>query len=137
MTNRLIFVNLPIKDLKRSTEFFLKLGYTFNPQFTDEKATCMVISESIYAMLLTEPFFKSFIKKEIADTQKSTEVLVALSAESKEEVDQIIDKAIEAGGKENGDKQDMGFMYSRSYEDLDGHIWEYVWMDPSHVQKQD
>jgi predicted lactoylglutathione lyase len=133
--NTKIFVNLPVKDLGKSKEFFTKLGYTFNPQFTDEKAACMIIGEDIYTMLVTEPFFKSFIRKEIADSSKTTEVLLALSMESKEKVDEMFDIAIAGGGKEARDTTDMGFMYSKAFEDLDGHIWEILWMDPNHVNK--
>jgi predicted lactoylglutathione lyase len=130
-----IFVNLPVKDLKKTMDFFSKLGYTFNQQFTDEKAACMVIAEDIYAMLLTEPFFKGFIPhKEIADTGKTKEVLVALSADSKEKVNQLVDTAIASGGKQFRDPEDHGFMYARSFEDPDGHVWEVIWMDPSHIQ---
>jgi predicted lactoylglutathione lyase len=129
-----IFVNLPAKDLKKSVDFFTKLGYTFNAQFTDESATCMIISEDIYAMLLVEDRFKTFIKKEIADATKTTEVLLGLSAESREAVDELVNKAIAAGGKAPNDKQDQGFMYGWGYEDLDGHLWEIFWMDPSAVQ---
>jgi predicted lactoylglutathione lyase len=129
-----IFVNLPVKDLKKSVDFFTKLGYTFNAQFTDESATCMIISEDIYAMLLVEDRFKTFIKKEIADATKTTEVLLGLSAESREAVDELENKAIAAGGKAPNDKQDQGFMYGWGYEDLDGHLWEIFWMDPSAVQ---
>lgn len=133
--NKNIFVNLPVKDLNRSKEFFTSLGYTFNPQFTDEKAACLIISEGIFAMLVTEPFFKTFIKKEIADSRTSTEVLIALSAESKEEVDSIIRNAVNAGGREDRPTKDYGFMYSGSFEDLDGHIWEILWMDPKSINK--
>ena len=130
-----IFVNLPVKDLEKTKEFFLKLGYTFNQQFTDEKAASLVISQNIYAMLITEPFFKTFIpNKEIADTSKTKEVLVALSVDSRQEVDELADKAIAAGGKKFRDPEDHGFMYARSFEDLDGHVWEVVWMDPGNVQ---
>lgn len=133
--NKNIFVNLPVKDLNRSKEFFTSLGYTFNPQFTDEKAACLIISEGIFAMLVTEPFFKTFIKKEIADSRTSTEVLIALSADSKEEVDSIIKNAVNAGGREDRPTKDYGFMYSGSFEDLDGHIWEILWMDPKSINK--
>jgi predicted lactoylglutathione lyase len=127
-----IFVNLSVKNLEKTKGFFSKLGYSFNQQFSDEKAACMVISEDIYAMLLTEPFFKGFIPdKEIADTSKAKEVLVALSADSRSEVDDLADKAIAAGGKQFRKPEDHGFMYSRSFEDLDGHVWEVVWMDPA------
>lgn len=130
-----IFVNLPVKDLEKSKAFFSKLGYSFNPQFTDEKAGCLVISEDIYAMLLTEPFFKGFIpNNDIADTNKTKEVLVALSAESKQKVNELADNAIAAGGRQFREPEDHGFMYARSFEDLDGHVWEVIWMDPGHVQ---
>lgn len=130
-----IFVNLPVKDLNKSKDFFAKLGFTFNPQFTNEKAVCMVISEDIYAMLLLESFFKTFIKKEIANTKTSTEVLLALSQENKKSVDETLRKAIDAGAKEAREPQDLGFMYGRSFEDLDGHIWEMFWMDPKAVNQ--
>jgi uncharacterized protein len=126
-----IFVNLPVHDLQATMEFFGKLGFTFNEQFTDENATCMVIGENLYVMLLTEAFFQTFITKEIADTTKVTEVLNALSVESREEVDEMMDKAVEAGATESREPQDQGFMYSRAFEDLDGHIWEIFYMDMS------
>ena len=130
-----IFINLPVKDLEKTKEFFLKLGYTYNKQFTDEKAAALVISENIYAMLITEPFFKTFIPdKEIADTGKTKEVLIALSADSKQQVDELVEKAIAAGGKKFRDPEDHGFMYARSFEDLDGHVWEVFWMNREHVQ---
>ena len=123
-----IFVNLPVKNLPKSINFFTQLGYTFNPQFTDENATCMIISENIFVMLLVEPFFKSFIKKEIADSSQTTEVILCLSAESKNEVDELVRKAIEAGGSVPNAAQDQGFMYSHGFEDLDGHLWEVMYM---------
>lgn len=129
-----IFVNLPVSDLNNSIEFFKALGYTFNPQFTDETATCMVISEDIYAMLLTHPKFKSFIPHEICDARKATEVLICLSCDSRQQVDDLVGKAVAAGGTLHNEPQDHGFMYAHSYQDLDGHIWELVWMDPSFVQ---
>ena len=129
-----IFVNLPVKDLDKSKAFFGKLGYTFNPQFTDETAACMVISDDIYSMLLTEAKFKEFSKKPIADAHKTTEVLIALSMDSKDEVNRVVDAAIKAGGREARDPQDYGFMFLRSFSDLDGHVWEILWMDPKHVQ---
>jgi len=130
-----IFVNLAVKNLDKTKEFFSKLGYTFNQQFSDEKAACMVISETIYAMLISEAYFKTFIpNKEISDTSKSKEVLLALSADSRQQVDELADKAIAAGGKNFRDPDDHGFMYSRSFEDLDGHVWEVFWMNPEHVQ---
>lgn len=130
-----IFVNLPVKDLERSKAFFSKLGYSFNPQFTDDKAACMVIGDDIYTMLLTEPFFKTFTKKDIADASKSTEVLVALSADSKGSVDELLRKALAAGAREAREPQSYDFMYGRSFEDLDGHIWEVIWMDPSVIKQ--
>ena len=127
--NKQIFVNLPVKDLDKSKAFFSALGYTFNPQFSNEQGACMIISEnSIYAMLLTETFFKSFIDKPIARAHEVTEVLNCLSCESREEVDGIIAKALAAGGKTPRPPQDHGFMYAHSFEDLDGHIWELVYM---------
>ncbi|KAB7731140.1 glyoxalase/bleomycin resistance/extradiol dioxygenase family protein [Rudanella paleaurantiibacter] len=128
-----IFVNLPVRSLDRSVAFFTQLGYTFNPQFTDEKATCMVISDTIYVMLLVEPFFCSFTKKSIADTTQTAEVIVSLSADSREAVDAIVDKAVAAGANTPVPAQDHGFMYERSFEDLDGHSWSYVYMDMAAV----
>jgi predicted lactoylglutathione lyase len=130
-----IFVNLPVKDLDRSKAFFGKLGYTFNAQFTDETAACMVISEDIYAMLLTEPKFKEFTSKAIADAHQTTEVLVCLSADSKDAVNTLADAAMGAGATESKPQMDYGFMFGRSFSDLDGHIWEIIWMDPSFIQK--
>ncbi|RYZ18970.1 MAG: glyoxalase/bleomycin resistance/extradiol dioxygenase family protein [Chitinophagaceae bacterium] len=133
-----VFINLAVKDLQRSMDFFTQLGYTFNKQFSDEKAACLVISETIFAMLLTEPFFQGFIPgKEIADTGKTKEVLIALSTDSKDGVNDLADKAIGAGGKQFRDPEDHGFMYSRSFEDLDGHVWEVVWMDPAAVMPEE
>jgi predicted lactoylglutathione lyase len=126
---RKIFVNLPVKDLQKTMDFYAALGFTYNMQFTNDKAACMVISEDIYAMLLTEPMFKSFIKKEISDAKTTTVVLLALSADTREEVDDMVNKAIGAGGSQGNDIQDHGFMYSNSFQDLDGHIWEIFWMD--------
>ncbi len=129
-----IFVNLPVKDLNASIAFFTKLGYSFNQQFTDETATCMVISEDIYAMLLTHQKFKMFTPKEICDATKSSEVLIALSCESREQVDELVAKAVAAGGSTYSKPQDHGFMYAHGYQDLDGHIWEVMWMDPGAIQ---
>jgi predicted lactoylglutathione lyase len=130
-----IFVNLPVKNLNRSVDFFTKLGFNFNPQFTDENATCMIIGEDIFVMLLVEKFFKSFTKKEICDTSKNTEAILALSVESKEKVDQMMSKALGAGGSEPREKQDHGWMYGRSFEDVDGHLWEVFFMEDSAIQK--
>jgi predicted lactoylglutathione lyase len=132
---RKIFVNLPVKDLERSMSFFKQLGFHFNPQFTDHTAACMEIADDIYAMLLTHPKFKAFTKKEIADATRFTEVLTALSCESKAQVDEFVDRALKAGAIESSEVQDHGFMYGRSFDDLDGHTWEIFWMDPNHIQK--
>jgi uncharacterized protein len=115
--------------------FFKALGFTFNPQFTDDNAACMVISEHNYAMLLTHDFFKGFVTKPVSDAHTSTEVLIALALDSKAAVDDMIAKAVSAGGKEPRRQQDHGFMFQRTFEDLDGHTWEPFWMDPAHVQK--
>lgn len=130
-----IFVNLPVNDLKKSIEFFTQLGYSFNPQFTDETATCMIISEDIYAMLLTHEKFKAFTPKEICDATKSSEVLICLSCDSRDQVDDMVGKAVAAGGTTYNQPQDHGFMYGHGYQDLDGHIWELMWMDPGAVNQ--
>jgi predicted lactoylglutathione lyase len=134
-TSRQIFVNLAVKDLERSVAFFTELGFTFNPQFTDETATCMIVSDEAFVMLLVENRFKDFTKKELADPSSATEAIVALSAESREEVDELADKALAAGGSPANDPMDMDFMYSRSFQDPDGHIWELVWMNPSALEE--
>jgi predicted lactoylglutathione lyase len=134
-TNANVFVNLPVKNLKRSMDFFTHLGYSFNAQFTDENAACLVIGENIYAMLITHPVFQTFTPKAICDATKSTEVLVALSCASREEVGEIVRKAVAAGGTLYNEPQDHGFMLQHGFQDLDGHIWEYLYMDPSHVQQ--
>src|SRR5687767_1059882 len=130
-----IFINLPVNDLKKSMAFYKALGFTFNAQFTDDTAACMVISEHNYAMLLTHDKFKMFASKPIPDAHKTTGVLIAISLESKEAVDNMLEKAVEAGGREPREKQDHGFMVQRTFEDLDGHTWEPFWMDPTHVQQ--
>jgi predicted lactoylglutathione lyase len=134
MQSRKMFVNLAVRDLKKSMEFFSKLGFEYNRKFTDEKAACMIISEEAYVMLLSEPFFKTFTKRAICDTRKETEGLFALSCTSRAEVDEIVKKAIAAGGTKAMDSQDQGFMYGSSFYDLDGHHWEVLWMDPKAVQ---
>jgi predicted lactoylglutathione lyase len=131
-----IFLNLPVKDLNRSVDFFTQLGYSFNPQFTNENATCMIISDSIFVMLLVEKFFQTFTKKEIADATKTVEMIIALSADSREEVDNQISKALAAGGAAPGEPQDHGWMYVRNFQDLDGHLWELAYMDESAVPQQ-
>jgi predicted lactoylglutathione lyase len=130
-----IFVNLPVKNLDRTMEFFKKLGFSFNPQFTDETAASMVISDDIYAMLLTHEKFGQFTKKQIADATKTTEVLIALSMDSRAEVDSFVDKALASGATPARDPADHGFMFERSFNDLDGHIWEIFYMDMSAFPK--
>ena len=129
-----IFVNLPVKNLAKSIEFFTKLGFTFNPQFTDDSATCMIIGSNMFAMLLNEERFQGFAPKPISDAKKTTEVLLALSLESREEVAEMVKKAVAAGGSTYAEPKDYGFMIQHGFEDLDGHIWEVFYMDPSHVQ---
>jgi predicted lactoylglutathione lyase len=128
-----IFVNLPVKDLKRSIDFFSRLGFTFNPQFTDDNAGCLIIGENIYAMLITEPFFKTFTKKEISDANKTTEVLIAIDAESRADVDEMVRKAVDAGGSIYRDPEDHGWMYGHSFADPDGHQWEVLYMDEASI----
>jgi len=125
-----IFVNLPVKNLDKSIAFFKHLGFSFNAQFTNEKATSMIISDTIYVMLLTESFFKTFTSKSISDAHQSTEVINCLSAESADKVNEMVNKAVEAGGKATT-KQDHGWMYQWGFEDLDGHLWEIAYMDMS------
>ncbi|MFD7066719.1 VOC family protein [Streptomyces sp. NPDC059913] len=131
---QMIFVNLPVKDLERSKDFFGKLGYFSNPQFTDDTTACVVISETIFVMLLTEERFRQFTKKEIADPATSTGAILALSAESRQKVDELADAALAAGGSPANDPMDYGTMYGRSFQDPDGHIWEVMWMDPAVVE---
>jgi predicted lactoylglutathione lyase len=131
--SRKIFVNLAVRDLKRSMDFFAKLGFSFNPQFTDDKAACMIISEEAYVMLLSETVFKTFTRKELCDTTKYTEGLFALSCSSWAEVDEMVKTAIAAGGTHAVEPQDHGFMYGWSFYDPDGHHWEVLWMDPKAV----
>lgn len=128
--SKLIFVNLPVADLQRATAFYEAVGATKNNQFSDHTASCMVLSETIHVMLLTHEKFLKFTPKKIADARQTTEVLIAISADNREAVDETIAKASAAGGKADpGPKQDYGFMYGRSFEDPDGHIWEVMWMD--------
>jgi predicted lactoylglutathione lyase len=131
---QMIFVNLPVNDLDASKRFFTELGYSINPQFSDENAASVVISDTIVAMLLTKPFYATFTDKEIADSAKTSEVLIALSAGSRAEVDELVDRALASGATPSGRTQDMGFMYGRAFDDLDGHTWEVIWMDPAAVE---
>jgi uncharacterized protein len=129
-----IFVNLPVKNLNKSIEFFTKLGFGFNPKFTDETATCMIVTDDIFVMLLTEAKFKTFTPKEICDTKKYTEALVGLSLESRAQVDDMVRKAVAAGGTTYNEAVDYGFMYAHGFQDLDRHIWELIYMEPNAVQ---
>ncbi|WP_069765440.1 VOC family protein [Streptomyces sp. LUP47B] len=131
---QMIFVNLAVNDLDASKTFFTELGYSINPQFSNDDAASVVISDTIVAMLMTKAFYATFTKKEIADATKTSEVLIALSAESRAKVDELVDKALAAGGTLSGETQDHGFMYGRSFDDLDGHSWEVVWMDPAVIE---
>lgn len=126
-----VFINLPVKNLKRSVDFFTHLGFTFDPRFTDDNATCMIIADNIFAMLLVEPYFKTFTGKEICDAHQHTEVLIALDASSREEVDDMVKKAVAAGGTLYAEPQDHGWMYQHSFADPDGHQWEIAFMDIS------
>ncbi|WP_148714009.1 VOC family protein [Chitinolyticbacter meiyuanensis] len=134
--SRQIFVNLPVRDLPRTKEFFAALGFEYNAQFTNEQAACMVVSNDIYVMLLVEEFFKTFTAKKLVDAHSATEVLVCLSCDSRSEVDALVAKAVAAGGKIPRPPQDYGFMYGHAFEDLDGHIWELAYMDMSQVPPQ-
>lgn len=128
-----IFINLPVRDLQKSNRFFKELGFEFNPHFSNEQATCMLINDKAWVMLLTESYFKTFIRKEISDTSRTTEVLVAIDRESSAAVDNFVDKALRLGAAEARDVQDLGFMYSRAFNDPDGHTWEVFWMDQSRI----
>ncbi|MYR55764.1 glyoxalase [Streptomyces sp. SID625] len=131
---QMIFVNLATEDVAASRTFFTALGYTINPQFTSDDCACVVISDTIIAMLLGKKRYADFTGKEIADSTRTSEVLLCLSAESREKVDEMIDRAVAAGGTVSGETQDHGYMYGRSFDDLDGHTWEIVWMDPAAVE---
>jgi len=130
-----IFINLPVKDLNKSVAFFTKLGFSFNHRFTDETATCMVVAESIFVMLLTETKFKMFTPKEVCDATKYTEVLVCLTCPNREKIDEMILNAIAAGGTIYNEPRDHGFMYGHGFQDLDGHIWELIYMQPNAIHR--
>lgn len=128
-----IFVNLPVANLKKSVEFFTKLGFTFNAQFTDETSTCMIVNETVYVMLLEHDKFAGFIDKPIAPST-STEAIFAFACENADEVRELSEKAFAAGARRVNDPQDLGFMFSWGFEDLDGHLWDLFYMNPEHVQ---
>jgi predicted lactoylglutathione lyase len=128
---RKLFLNLAVRDLSKTMAFWKGLGFDFNPKFTDDKAACMVLSDEAYVMLLSEPFFKSFTKKQLCDTKTHLEGLFAMSADNRAAVDSLVEQAVKAGAVPAGETQDHGFMYLRSFSDLDGHTWEIFWMDPA------
>ncbi|MED7823265.1 VOC family protein [Streptomyces chiangmaiensis] len=134
MYQQMIFVNLPVADVDASKKFFTELGYTINPQFTTDDCVCVVISDTIIAMLLSKQRYADFTQKEIADATKTSEVLICLSAESRAKVDELVDRALAAGGSGSREATDHGYMYGRAFDDLDGHTWEVMWMDPAAVQ---
>jgi predicted lactoylglutathione lyase len=134
-TSRKMFVNLAVKDLAKTVDFFTRLGFEFDPRFTDENATCMIVNDDAFVMLLVEDFFKNFTKKGIADATTQNEAIMALSADSKQQVDDLVDRALAAGGQASADTTDQGFMYERSFQDLDGHLWSAFWMDPSALEQ--
>jgi predicted lactoylglutathione lyase len=134
MYQQMIFVNLPVQDVDAAKKFFTSLGYPINPQFTTDDCACVVISDTIIAMLLSRQRYADFTDKEIADSARTSEVLLCLSAESREKVDELVDRAVAAGGRTTGQAIDEGFMYGRSFDDIDGHTWEIMWMDPAAVQ---
>ena len=129
-----IFVNLPVKKLPASIEFFRGLGFSFDPQFTDDNATCMIVDDNIFVMLLTETYFQTFTPKQLCDARTQIETLVALSCESRNHVDQLLERGLALGGHEPRAAIDHGFMFQRTLEDLDSHTWELFYMDPEHIQ---
>lgn len=133
---RQIYVNLPVKDLNKTVEFFTKLGFTFNPQFTDENATCMIVDSNIFVMLLVDRFFQTFTKKAVCNTTKDTEVIIALASESREKVDEMLSNVLKAGGSEPREPQDHGWMYGRSFQDINGHLWEVIYMNENALKKE-
>ena len=134
-SSRKIFVNLAVENLDDAVGFFTQLGFSFDPRFTDEQATCMIVSDEAFVMLITKDRFKDFTKKELCDATTHTEAIVALSADSREQVDEFVQKALAMGGQPANDPMDMGVMYGWSFQDPDGHLWEVIWMDPSALQE--
>lgn len=132
---QMIFVNLPVADLSKAKSFYEAIGFVNEPKFTNDQAVCMVLSDTIFVMLLTHPFFQGFTDKKIADARGTCQVLLCISRDSRDEVDAITAQAVEAGGRETRPVQDMGMMYSRSFEDPDGHVWEPMWMDPAAAEQ--
>jgi predicted lactoylglutathione lyase len=135
-SSRKIFVNLAVEDLDKAVEFFTQLGFSFDPRFTDEQGTCMIVSDEAFVMLLAKERFKGFVKKELCDSATHTEAILALSAESREQVDELVHKALAIGGRPAREPMEMGFMYGWSFQDLDGHFWEIFWIDPNARQEE-
>jgi len=131
-----IFINLPVANLQKAMDFYTAVGFTNNPQFTDNTAACMVLTEEIYVMLLTHSKFREFTKKEIGNTATTASVINSLSVDSSDEVNTIVKNALKAGGKESNEAKDFGFMQQRSFEDIDGHLWEVLYMDMSKFPQQ-
>jgi predicted lactoylglutathione lyase len=127
--SRQIFVNLAVQDIKRTTDFFSKLGFSFDPRFTGENSACLIVGDESFVMLMDHAHFSDFTKKTIIDPKTAIEAIVSISADSKEEVDRVADAALASGGSPMNDPQDMGFMYLRSFQDPDGHHWEVAHMD--------
>ncbi|CDN44828.1 Putative uncharacterized protein [Paenibacillus sp. P22] len=136
LTSSMIFVNLPVKDLDKSMAFFREVGFGFNLDMTNSDAACMIVSEQIFVMLLTEPFFSKFVNKEIADASRTAEAIISITADSRAKVDEIFETALKAGAKATVDASDHGFMYTRSFEDVDGHLWEVFHMDMAAMAEQ-
>jgi predicted lactoylglutathione lyase len=130
-----LFVNLPVKDLKKSIDFFTALGFEFDPRFTDDTATCMIVGADSFVMLLVEERFKDFTKKDISVATTHTEVILALSADSREGVDELVNRAMAAGAQPSNEPMDMDGMHGWSFQDLDGHLWEVIWMDPNALER--
>lgn len=126
-----MFLNLPVKDLDKTVTFFTALGFSFNPDFTDENATCMIVNENAFVMLLVESYFKTFTSKPIADANSTAEAIMSFSLDSREAVDETVRTALNSGGTPSQEAQDYGFMYTHSFQDPDGHLWEVFWMDPA------
>ena len=133
--SRMLFVNLAVADLRRAVDFFTELGFTFDERMTDENATCMIVSDQAFVMLLTRERFRDFTKREIVNSSAQTEAILAVSAESREDVDAFADKALGSGGETANEPLDYGWMYGRSFHDPDGHLWEIVWMDPARLEE--
>ena len=134
-SNKQMWLNLPVKNLNKSIDFFTKLGFKFDPQLTDQNSTCMIVGEDSFVMLLAEEFFKTFTKKEIADATKSTEIIVAIQVDSREKVNEMVNKAFSVGGKPSNEPYDHGWMYGWSFQDLEGHLWEVFYMNPDKINQ--